>query len=148
MTNWFYMDRRTFGELLYDELGPSLAPFLLSYSYDTPISFMIGETPDDILSKIQETFSLFNCQRKLCNENCLNCSITLPNYAKLYWFIQRLLIMSPLSKPFIKKSSSFTFIYDNPTTINQDKFSLISYKNELILFLIMAIIGIIWILLI
>lgn len=125
MENWFYMDRKTFINHLHDELGPCLAPVLISCSFDTAISFMIGETSDDILLKIQQIFTQFFCRKRICTENCLLCSITLPNYAKLSWFIQRLLIMRPLSsKTFIKKISSFTTIQQNMKTTNQHYLSL------------------------
>ena len=106
MTNWFYMNRKTFSTLLHDELGSTLASKLISIDFDTPVSFMIGETSNEILSKIQQTLSRHICQNLFCNDQCLLCSLSPPNYAKLTWFVQRLIIMSPLKKPFIKPNST------------------------------------------
>jgi hypothetical protein len=117
MDNWFYMDRKTFERLLFDELGTNLAPPLISMGFDTPISFMIGVTSDEILSKIQQTISLLHCRKTTCNDHCLTCSILPPHYAKLFWFVQRLIIMSPLSKPFIKPNSSSKLLNDNSTSV-------------------------------
>ncbi|CAF0925288.1 unnamed protein product [Rotaria sordida] len=105
MNNWFYMNRITFKNLLNDELGSNLTKKLLSLDFDHPISFMIGETSDEILIKIQQTFSRKICHQFICNEHCISCSFNPSTYAKLTWFVQRLLIMSPLRKPFIKQIS-------------------------------------------
>ena len=106
MTNWFYMNRSAFASLLNDELGENLTRKLLSFDFDIPVSFMIGETSDEILIKIQQTFSRHICRTTICNDHCLSCSLSPPMYAKLAWFVQRLIIMSPISKPFVKKLSS------------------------------------------
>jgi hypothetical protein len=103
MTNWFYMDRKTFKAVLNDELGANLTERLISFDFDLPISFMIGETSDEILTKIQQTFTRQICHKTICTDSCISCSLNPPIYAKLAWFVQRLLIMSPLSKPFVKQ---------------------------------------------
>ncbi|CAF1161874.1 unnamed protein product [Rotaria sp. Silwood1] len=105
MNNWFYMDRITFENLLNDELGPKLTKKLLLLDFDLAISFMIGETSNEILTKIQQTFSRKICRKIICDEHCILCSFNPSTYAKLSWFVQRLLVMSPLSKPFIKQIS-------------------------------------------
>ncbi|CAF4102443.1 unnamed protein product [Rotaria sp. Silwood2] len=95
----------TFVNLLNDELGPNLTGKLLSLDFDLPVSFMIGETSDEILTKIQQTFSRRICRKIICNEHCTLCSLNPSTYAKLTWFVQRLLVMNPLRKPFIKQIS-------------------------------------------
>ncbi|CAF3691189.1 unnamed protein product [Rotaria socialis] len=105
MSNWFYMNRMTFTSLLADELGPNLAGKLLSMDFDQPVSFMIGETSHEILTKIQQTFSRQICGKNICDDHCVSCSLSPPIYAKLIWFVQRLLLMSPLHKPFIQQIS-------------------------------------------
>ena len=55
--NWFFMDRLTFNNLLNEELGERLTSSLISQGFDTPVSFLIGETSDEILIKIQQIFS-------------------------------------------------------------------------------------------
>ncbi|CAF3331512.1 unnamed protein product [Rotaria socialis] len=127
MNNWFYMNRMTFTSLLHDELGPNLAGKLLSFDFDHPVSFMIGKTADEILTKIQETFSRQICGKIICHRDCVLCSLSLPTYAKLIWFVQRLLIMSPLHQPFTKRISlskeNFSFIAEKVETndINIEK---------------------------
>jgi hypothetical protein len=113
MDNWFYMNRKTFENLLYDELGANLAQKLISIDFDIAVSFMIGETTNEILTKIQQTFSRKFCRKINCNDHCLSCSLSPPNYAKLAWFVQRLIIMSPLTKPFIKHNSSSKSLNDS-----------------------------------
>ncbi|CAF3307167.1 unnamed protein product [Rotaria socialis] len=105
MNNWFYMSRMTFTSLLNDELGPHLTGKLLSLDFDHPVSFMIGKTADEILTKIQQTFSRQICGKLICHHDCVSCSLSPPTYAKLIWFVQRLLIMSPLRQPFTKQIS-------------------------------------------
>lgn len=99
------MDRLEFVDLLRDELGENLAKHLIWIEFDRPISFMIGETSEEILSKIQQATSLRHCRKINCYEHCFVCSLNPAVYAKLFWFVQRLLIMSPLTKPFIKPKS-------------------------------------------
>ena len=106
MPNWFYMNRHTFVTLLHDELGSGLASSLIRIGFDSPVSFLIGETSNDILVQIQRTFSRYYCCKLICTDQCLSCSLTPPNYAKLIWFVQRLSIMSPLTKPLINRTSS------------------------------------------
>jgi hypothetical protein len=117
MNNWFYMDRPTFECLLREELGTYFANVLIEYHFDTPISFMIGETPNEILAKIQLVFSRNCCHKRMCSDQCLVCSFSPPLYAKLAWFVQRLLIMSPFTKPFIKPTSLTTLINNDSTSI-------------------------------
>lgn len=102
MYNWFYLDRRSFVRLLQDELGENFGLYLMSYGFDTAVSFLIGETTDEILFNIQQTISRFRCQKEICSINCILCSLTLPRYAKLNWFIQRLLAMNPHSSAFVR----------------------------------------------
>ncbi len=114
------MNRKTFSTLLHDELGATLAFKLISIDFDTPVSFMIGETLNEILSKIQQTLSRHVCHKFICNDQCLLCSLTPPNYAKLAWFVQRLTIMSPLTKPFIKPTSTNKLLDEKSPTNQQD----------------------------
>ncbi|CAF1977545.1 unnamed protein product [Rotaria magnacalcarata] len=100
------MNRMTFTSLLSDELGPNLTGKLLSVDFDQPVSFMIGETSDEILTKIQQTFSRQICGKNICDDHCVSCSLSPPVYAKLIWFVQRLILMSPLRKPFIQQKIS------------------------------------------
>ncbi len=130
MSNWFYMNRQAFEMLLFDELGTHLAHHVISIGFDTPVSFMIGKTSNEILSKIQATFSRKFCSKIICNDHCLSCSLSPPDYAKLVWFVQRLSIMSPLSKPFIKKTSSLTLLNDNSTSIKGKNTTINSSSNE------------------
>lgn len=108
-----------FTSLLHDELGSNLTGKLLSFDFDHPVSFMIGKTTDEILAKIQETFSRQICGKLNCHRDCVSCSLSPPTYAKLIWFVQRLLIMSPLHQPFTKRIS----------LLNED-FSCITEKAE------------------
>jgi hypothetical protein len=130
MNNWFYMDRNTFAKLLFDELGQNLALNLIAIDFDTAVSFLIGETSDEILTKIQQTFSRRFCHKIICNEHCITCSLSPPNYAKLAWFVQRLFIMSPLSKPFIRKTSSSKLLNDNSTSIQRKNTTTSSSSND------------------
>ncbi len=143
MTNWFYMNRKAFEILLNDELGANLASKLISIDFDTPVSFLIGETSNEILSKIQETFSRNYCRKIICTDQCLTCSLSPPNYAKLIWFVQRLIIMSPLTKPFIKQTSSEKFLHDKSNQQGTSSTNDISYKEEALMLIIMMIIIII-----
>ena len=133
MNNWFYMNRMTFTSLLQDELGPNLTEKLLSLDFDHPVSFMIGKTSDEILTKIQQTFSRQICGKIIYHDDCVSCSLNPSTYAKLIWFVQRLLIMSPLHKPFIKRISSanedFSHIKDKETRENT---SIVDLQQELI----------------
>lgn len=95
----------TFTNLLRDELGSNLTEKLLSMDFDHPVSFLIGETSEEILEKIQQTFSRQICGQFICHDNCVLCSLNPSTYAKLTWFVRRLLIMSPLQKPIVKKVS-------------------------------------------
>ncbi|CAF3667950.1 unnamed protein product [Rotaria sp. Silwood1] len=113
MDNWFYMDRMAFEDVLMNELGVNLTEKLLSIDFDLPVSFMIGETSDEILIKIQQTFSREICGKIICNENCLLCSFNQSTYAKLAWFVERLLIMSPIRKAFIKPKVFPTLLKEN-----------------------------------
>ena len=121
MSNWFYLTRHGFEQLLHDELGRGLASALTSIGFDSPVSFLIGETSNDILNQIQQIFSRYFCHKLHCTDQCLSCSLTPPSYAKLTWFVQRLAIMSPLTKPFIKQTSSSPLkdVPKNNSTINQ-----------------------------
>ncbi|CAF3148987.1 unnamed protein product [Rotaria sp. Silwood2] len=121
MNNWFYMDRITFQRLLKDELGSNLTKILSSLDFDRPVSFMIGETSYEILTKIQQAFSRQICHKIICNEHCILCSLYPSTYAKLNWFVQRLLIMSPYRKPFIKQISS--------VKLSNEDFSSMKDKN-------------------
>ncbi|CAF1380570.1 unnamed protein product [Rotaria sordida] len=103
MDNWFYMDRMAFQNILMNELGVNLTEKLLLIDFDLPVSFLIGQTSDEILLKIQQTYSRKVCGKIICNENCLSCSFNPPTYAKLAWFVRRLLIMNPIGKAFIKQ---------------------------------------------
>ncbi|UJR29934.1 hypothetical protein I4U23_017481 [Adineta vaga] len=127
MNNWFYMDRLEFHNLLDDQLGNNLANILISLEFDTSISFLIGETSEEILTKIQQTISGSFCRRINCYESCINCSLNPAAYAKLFWFVQRLLIMSPLTKPFIKPTiitnEDFNRIKDKTIHLNQKETS-------------------------
>jgi hypothetical protein len=111
------MDRPTFESLLREEFGTYFANMLIAYHFDTPISFMIGETLNEILTKIQLTFCRNSCRKTMCSDQCLICSFSPPLYAKLTWFVQRLLIMSPFTKPFIKPTSLTTLINNDSTSI-------------------------------
>jgi len=124
------MNRKTFEMLLSDELGAHLSQQVISVGFDTPVSFMIGETSNEILSKIQQTFSRKFCSKTICNDHCLSCSLNPPNYAKLAWFVQRLSIMSPLTKPFIKQTSSVTLLNDNSTSVKGKNATINSSSNE------------------
>ncbi|CAF1624656.1 unnamed protein product [Rotaria magnacalcarata] len=119
MNNWFYMNRMTFTSLLHDELGSNLTGKLLSFDFDHPVSFMIGKTADEILTKIQETFSRQICGKISLHRDCVLCSLSPPTYAKLIWFVQRLLIMSPLHQTFTKRIS-----------LSKENFSCIAEKVE------------------
>jgi hypothetical protein len=153
MNNWFYMDRLTFERLLIDELGRNLTQKLFEVDFDTPVSFLIGETADQILTKIQETFSRSICSKMICNDRCIFCSQNPSTYAKLTWFIQRLLIMSPLKKPFIKQPSinqnnSYTQIRQCSANIHINKNNTTDFIHSerecfivIILILIMIIIS-------
>ncbi|CAF4963008.1 unnamed protein product [Rotaria sp. Silwood1] len=121
MENWFYMNRMTFEDVRNDELGVNLTEKLLSIGFDLPVSFLIGETSDEILIKIQQTYSREVCGKIICNENCVLCSFNPPTYAKLAWFVQRLLIMNPIRKTFIKPEVF-------PTLLKED-FSFMKDKN-------------------
>lgn len=103
MDNWFYLDRQSFLLTLDNELGPTFSSILKSYGFDTAVSFFIGETSDEIISKIQNTFTRYRCKKQICSNNCVTCLLTPPQYAKLTWFTQRLLVMSPHSQSFTKK---------------------------------------------
>ena len=118
MDNWFYMTHITFKGVLNDELGERLTSDLVILGFDTPVSFLIGETSNEILTKIQQTFSNYICRKINCNVRCILCSLNPPSYAKLAWFVQRLLIMSPISKPLVKQILLPT---ENSTPIQQNK---------------------------
>ncbi|CAF3928236.1 unnamed protein product [Rotaria magnacalcarata] len=109
----------TFTSLLHDELGSNLTGKLLSFDFDHPVSFMIGKTADEILTKIQETFSRQICGKISLHRDCVLCSLSPPTYAKLIWFVQRLLIMSPLHQTFTKRIS-----------LSKENFSCIAEKVE------------------
>jgi hypothetical protein len=102
--NWFYMDRKSFRKVLTDELGSLLTKRLLEIDFDTAISFMIGETAEEVLIKIQQSLSRLFCNKIICNAYCTSCALMPSSYAKLTWFVQRLLIMSPISKPFVQRT--------------------------------------------
>ncbi|CAF4067745.1 unnamed protein product [Rotaria magnacalcarata] len=110
----------TFTSLLHDELGSNLTGKLLSFDFDHPVSFMIGKTADEILTKIQETFSRQICGKISLHRDCVLCSLSPPTYAKLIWFVQRLLIMSPLHQTFTKRIS-----------LSKENFSCIAEKVEI-----------------
>jgi hypothetical protein len=116
------MDRMAFENVLNDEFGRGLTEVLIKCDFDTPVSFMIGETSEEILRKIQQTFSRRICRKIICNDQCISCSLYPSTYAKLAWFVQRLLIMSPLSKPFIKQTTlsnqDLIYIKDKNVKIN------------------------------
>jgi hypothetical protein len=61
---------------------------------------MIGETLNEILSKVQQTLSRHIFHKFICNDQCLLCSLTPPIYAKLVWFVQHLII----NKSFVRIS--------------------------------------------
>ncbi|CAF1116602.1 unnamed protein product [Rotaria sp. Silwood1] len=121
MDNWFYMNRMTFENVLKDELGVKLTEKLLSIDFDHPVSFLIGETSDEILTKIQQTYRLEVCGKIICNENCVSCSFDSPTYAKLAWFVQRLLIMNPIRKAFIKEKAFPTLLQEDFSCIKDKK---------------------------
>ena len=118
MSNWFYMNRHTFVTLLHDELGSELASSLIRIGFDSPVSFLVGETSNAILVQIQQTFSRYYCEKLNCTDQCLTCSLSPPNYAKLIWFVQRLSLMSPLTKPLIKQTPSKN-LSNNDSKTNQ-----------------------------
>ncbi|CAF3827318.1 unnamed protein product [Rotaria sordida] len=121
MDNWFYMDRITFENVLYNELGVNLTGKLLSIDFDLPVSFLIGETSDEILIKIQQIYSHKVCGKIICNENCISCAFNPPTYAKLAWFVQRLLIMRPIRKAFIKQKIFPTLLQEDFSYMKDDK---------------------------
>ncbi len=102
MENWFHMDRMTFERLLDEELGINLTTKLFSIDFDSPISFLIADTPHEIIGKIQQTLSKMICSKMICKDSCVKCSLHPSSYAKLVWFLQRLLIMSPFTKSLMK----------------------------------------------
>jgi hypothetical protein len=131
--NWFYMDRLNFKNLLTDELGPLLTKCLIELDFDTAVSFMIGETVEEVVTKIQQSLSRLVCRRIICNNYCISCALLPSSYAKLSWFVQRLFIMSPISKPFVQRTFPPKVSIDNSEPCvcpKNDLHRSISVKNS------------------
>ncbi|CAF3188544.1 unnamed protein product [Rotaria sp. Silwood2] len=119
-----------FENVLNDELGVNLTEKLLSIDIDLPVSFLIGETSDEILIKIHRTYSREVCGKIICNENYVLCSFNPLTYAKLAWFVQRLLIMNLIRKTFIKQIA-FPILLKEDFSFMKDKKNNKSYYNSL-----------------
>ncbi|CAF3735101.1 unnamed protein product [Rotaria sp. Silwood1] len=55
------------------------------------------------------------CGKIICNKNCVPCSFNPPTYAKLAWFVQRLLITNPIRNAFIKQTALLTLLKEDPS---------------------------------
>ncbi|CAF3189259.1 unnamed protein product [Rotaria sp. Silwood2] len=119
-----------FENVLNDELGVNLTEKLLSIDIDLPVSFLIGETSDEILIKIHRTYSREVSGKISCNENCVSCSFSPLTYAKLALFVQRLLIMNLIRKTFIKQIA-FPILLKEDFSFMKDKKNNKSYYNSL-----------------